>query len=208
MPPAEFHVVRDADQAAALLAPLRMQILNTLREPGSATGVARQLGLPRQKVNYHLRELEQHRLLHFVEEQRKGNCMERIVQATARSYVISPEALGKLSDGVTPSSDRFSAAYLVSAAARVIRDLAVLGSRALSARKQIATLTIETEVRFASAGERAAFADELSRSVAALAAKYHHSTAPAGRTFRFVVAGLPKITKEGAEESADAIFHA
>ena len=69
---------------------------NCLGEPGSAAGLGRKLGLPRQRVNYHLRELEKEGLLEVVEERKKGNCVERIVRATARSYLISSEALGTL----------------------------------------------------------------------------------------------------------------
>lgn len=190
-----------------MLAPLRMRILESLREPDSASGVARVLGIPRQKVNYHLRELEAQRLVNFVEEQRKGNCVERVMQASARSYAISSEALGKLGEPAMPAADRFSAAYLVAAAARVIRDLATLASRAARARKRISTLTLETEIRFVSPEERAACAAELAQFLARLSVKYHNASAPQGRTFRFLVAALPAITRKGDEEASDAVFH-
>ena len=80
------------------------QLYQQLAEPDSASGVARRLGLPRQQVNYHLRELEKQGFLEFIEERRKGNCMERLVRATARTYLISPEALGHL--GPTPEQQR------------------------------------------------------------------------------------------------------
>ena len=208
MQPAEIQILRDPVQAASMLAPLRMRILEALREPDSASGVARMLGIARQKVNYHLRELEAQRLVNFIEEQRKGNCVERVMQASARSYAISGEALGKLGEPALPAADRYSATYLVTAAARVIRDLAMLASRAARARKRIATLTLETEIRFASPEQRAACAEELAQFLARLGAKYHNASAPQGRTFRFVVGALPTITRKGEEEGSDAVFHA
>src|SRR5579862_8354674 len=78
-----IEVVQGPERAAALLDPVRLRILEGLAEPDSAAGVARRLGLPRQRVNYHLHELEKHELVRFVEERRKGNCVERIVRATA-----------------------------------------------------------------------------------------------------------------------------
>jgi DNA-binding transcriptional ArsR family regulator len=119
-------VIQSAEAAATLFS---MRILEQLAEPDSAAGVARRLDLPRQQVSYHLRELEHAGLVELVEERRKGNCLERVVRAAARTYVISPEALGSL--GATPEQrrDRFSLGYLVQLAARAIRDLAVMCGR-------------------------------------------------------------------------------
>ncbi|MGC4050738.1 MAG: helix-turn-helix domain-containing protein [Paludibaculum sp.] len=192
----QLEIVRDPARAAAMMQPVRLRILQELRAPQSASSIGRQIDLPRQQVNYHLRELEKEGFLSFVEERRRGNCLERIVQATAQSYLISPEALGQL--GPTPEAqrDRFSAAYLVSAAARIIRDLAVLGLRARRAGKRLSTLTVETEVRFRNAADRHAFSEELTSAVAQLAARYHDTESPEGRTFRFIVGAYPAITKQ------------
>src|SRR5215213_5435078 len=94
--PAMFDVAVIDDPAAAevSLAPVRARLLAELAEPASATMLAARVGLPRQKVNYHLRALERHGLVELVEERRKGNFTERVLRATAASYVISPAALG------------------------------------------------------------------------------------------------------------------
>jgi DNA-binding transcriptional ArsR family regulator len=193
---AAVQVIQSAEAAATLFTPARMQILEQLADADSAAGVARRLGVPRQQVAYHMRELEHAGLVKLVEERRKGNCIERIVQAAARSYVISSEALGKL--GATPEQrrDRFSIGFLVSLAARAIRDLAVLSSRADKAGKRLSTMALEVEVRFASAESRHAFAEELAQQVARLAAKYHDETAAGGRRFRFFCGVYPAITRE------------
>ena len=83
--------------------------------------------------------------------ERRRNCTERFVRATARSYVISPLALGAIGIDANGVRDQFSTAYLVSAAARAIRDVSVLRQKATKAGKKLATLTLETEIRFASA---------------------------------------------------------
>jgi DNA-binding transcriptional ArsR family regulator len=194
-PVSPVQIVRDPATASTLLQPPRLRILELLSDEDSATGVARKIGLPRQQVNYHLRSLEAGGLVELVREQRKGNCVERIVRATATSYVISPEALGNLGNTPPERRDRFSAAYLVGVAARAIRDLAILGRRAAKAGKRLATLTIETEVRFRSAEERNAFAEELANTLARLTAKYHDEQAPSGRLFRCWVGAYPAITR-------------
>ena len=163
-----------------------------MAEPDSAAGLARRFDLPRQRLNYHLKELERSGLVELVEERRKGNCVERILKATAVAYTISPEVLGRLGAAREPLVDRLSATYLVSVASRAIHELGALLARATAARKRVATLTLDTEIRFASAETRAQFADELSATVAALAAKYHAPTAPGGRTFRLIASAYPK----------------
>lgn len=190
---ATVQILQRTESAAALLNPLRLRILEQLLNPGSAASVARQIGIPRQHVNYHLRELEHAGLVEFVEEKRKGNCMERIVRAAAKSYLVGPQAIGLLGTAPEMVRDHFSIAYLVSLGARIIRDLAVLAGRAASSGKRIATLGMETEIRFSSAAERSAFAAELTETVARLTAKYHHAVAPGGRSFRLVLGVFPTV---------------
>jgi DNA-binding transcriptional ArsR family regulator len=203
------HVVRGAGQAAALLNPDRVRILDALRDPASATALSSQVSMTRQRVNYHVRELERAGLVELVEERRKGNCTERILRASARSFLISPEVLGAVGPaaGATGVQDRFSAAYLITAVARVLRDVGLLRHRADEAGKPLATLALETDITFASAGDRAAFAEELSGTLAALAAKYHRDQ-PGGRRFHFVLGGYPAITKREDRSNAEQDSHA
>ncbi|HEV3198300.1 MAG TPA: helix-turn-helix domain-containing protein [Bryobacteraceae bacterium] len=190
--PAALQVIRNPQAAATALDPARLAILDRLKEPTSAAAVSRETGVPRQKLNYHFKLLEANGLVEFVEERRKGNCVERLVRATAKQYLISPEALGKLGTNSAEVRDRFSAAYLASAAGRAIRDLALVRSRADAAGKKIATLTLEANVKFASPETRNAFAEEFAESVARLVAKYHDESAPTGRNFRLLVGVYPK----------------
>jgi DNA-binding transcriptional ArsR family regulator len=199
-----LDVIRERETAATLLQPLRQQILEGLREPESASTVARRLGLPRQKVNYHLRELERGGFVELVEERRRGNCTERLVKATARSYLISPEALGALGSDPERIRDRLSAAYLVATAGQAVRDVGELEARADEAGKRLATLTLTSEVRFASAETRTAFAEELATTLARLSAKYHDETAPRGRRFRFFVGGYPVPSERGRREGTES----
>ncbi len=178
--------------AAVLVRPLRTRILELLAEPHSAVGIARTLDVARQKVGYHLKELEKHGLVELVEEKKVGNCIERIVRATARAYLVSAEALGSLAQGAAEATDRFSAAYVIAVAARALREVTRMRQAADDAGKRLATLTLDTEIRFATAADRAAFTEELAREVARLAAKYHDASAPRGRMHRLVSFAYPK----------------
>lgn len=189
----DLMVLEEPEQAAAVIDPVRGRILEHLRDPDSAAGAARALRLPRQRLGYHIRELERTGLLLAVGERKQRNCVERLLQATARRYVISPSALAA---GVLPAdaiSDRFSSAYLIAAAARTVQDVGTLQRLAREARKTLPTLTIESAVRFASPADSHAFATELARAVASLVAKYNDDEAPHGRRFRVIAAAHPSL---------------
>ncbi|MFP5245296.1 MAG: helix-turn-helix domain-containing protein [Thermoanaerobaculia bacterium] len=188
-------LVEESARAASMLHPMRLRILGALREPGSASTVARELGLPRQKVNYHLRELEKAGFLEEVEQRRVGNCIERIVRAKATHYLINPEILGGLAADGASVEDRFSSTYLIALAAGTIRDVASLQQRAAAAKKRVATFALQTDVRFANAADRHAFAEELANAVAKLVAKYHDEEAPGGRVFRFITGAYPAVKR-------------
>ncbi|MFC9838680.1 ArsR/SmtB family transcription factor [Rhodococcus sp. NPDC127530] len=184
------------DQAAAAeisLDPIRARLLAALAEPGSASSIAATVGLTRQKANYHLRALEEHGLVELVEERRKGNVTERVFQATAASYVISPAAFAALAPDPDRSPDQLSARWLVALAARLVREVGELIAGATTARQPLATYAIDSEIRFASAADRSAFADELGESVKNLVARYHDENTPNGRRHRLVVALHPSL---------------
>jgi DNA-binding transcriptional ArsR family regulator len=198
-------VLRRPDQAASLFShPLRLKVLEQLIEPDSASGLARRLGVPRQVLNYHLKALEGAGLLQFVAERPRGGMKERLLRTAAASFLISPEVMGAVEPDPRRLQDRFSWAYLVAAAARVVRDLGILRGRADRVAKRLPTFTVETEVRFASAGDRDAFTRELAEKVAELAVRYHNEQAPLGRLFRFVLGAYPAITKTDVEAAAES----
>ncbi|WP_181871605.1 ArsR/SmtB family transcription factor [Sphaerisporangium album] len=189
----DIAVIEDPAAAEVSLDPIRARLLAELSEPGSATMLAAKVGLPRQKVNYHLKTLEAHGLVEMIEERRKGNVNERIMRATAASYVISPTALASVEPDPARSPDQLSASWLLAVAARLVRDVGALITGAARARKRLATFAIDGEVRFASAADRAAFAQELAQTVAALVSKYHDESAEQGRDHRIVVAVHPSM---------------
>ena len=187
----DVGVIEDPAAAEAALDPARARLLAQLAEPRSATMLAAAAGLPRQKVNYHLRALERHGLVELVEERRKGNVTERMLRATAASFVISPGALAAVAPDPTRSPDRLSARWLLALAAQLVRDVGDLITASAKAQRRLATFGMDGQVRFASAADRAAFTEELTRAVTALVAKYHDEDAPGGREHRLVIAIHP-----------------
>ena len=174
----DVEVIERPEAARAALDPTRARLLRELATPHSAASLAAKLGIPRQKLNYHLRQLEAHGLVELHDTRTHGGLTERVLAATAEAFFVDP-ALG----GGEIGGDRLSARYLIAVAARAVREVGRLARHG-----PVATLTIDTEIGFATPQDRAAFADELTAAITQLAAKYHHDD---GRPHRLVVAAHP-----------------
>lgn len=196
----DIQVIDDPATAAVAMEPTRSRILSELAEPASASTVATRVGLARQKVNYHLRALEAHGLVRLAEQRLWGGLTERLLVATAASYVVSPNALGPVAIDPDREVDRLSASYLIALGARIIRDVADLVRRAEKANKRLATLAMDTEICFRTAADRAAFSQELTEAVAKLVAKYHDDTSPGARAHRLVIVAHPSAKKSESKD--------
>jgi DNA-binding transcriptional ArsR family regulator len=197
VPPADVAVLEDPGVAAVALEPTRARLLAALAAaPASAASLAAAAGLPPQRLGHHLRALEDAGLVVEVERRRHGGLTERVLSATAAAYVVSPTAMGEA--GVDPSRvrDRLSAAYAIALASRAVREVGALLRGATAKRRRLPTLAVDTDIRFRSAADRAAFAEDLAAAVTALAARYHHESAPGGRWYRLVTLSHPRPRPE------------
>jgi hypothetical protein len=201
-----FDIIDDPVRARAALQPIRSRLLHLLERPQSAPQLAKALAIPRQRVLYHLRKLEAQRLVEAHEHGRVGRRIDRSYVRTATSYAIAPKTLGGIAVDARVVADAFSSAYLSAVAGRALNDLAVLGRAAAARDKRIPTLTLETEVRFATPADQRRFADELTAALSTLAARYHRPDAPQGRTFRVFACGYPAVPlhASGLERNREA----
>jgi DNA-binding transcriptional ArsR family regulator len=202
----ELAVVKSSEAAGALLDPLRARIVEEAGQPVSAAEVARRLGQPRQKVNYHVRQLAEVGVLEPAGEVRKGNMFEKRYRATARSYVLAPQLLGSLAPGREAPADRFSADALLALFARSMGELIQVRSEAAEQGRRVSTLSIEADVGFESAEQRAEFARALESAITDVVGRF---TAPpravsgsTPRPFRLVIGCHPRPPE--VEMSADS----
>lgn len=196
----DVEVIEDPEPAIVALDPVRSRLLSELAEPASAATLAARLGIGRQKVNYHLRALESHRLVQVAEKRRWGGLTERLLVASASSYVVGPGALGPVAADPGRAADRLSASYLIALAARVIREVGTFVRRSAELEMRLPTLSIDATIRFRSAADRAAFSGDLAAAVQALVARYHDEATPKGRFHRLVVVAHPLPHKPVVEE--------
>jgi DNA-binding transcriptional ArsR family regulator len=194
------EVIDDPSAAMVALDPVRSRLLSELAEPASAATLAARLGIPRQKVNYHLRALENHQLVRVAEKRQWGGLTERRMVASAASYIVSPGAMGPVAADPDRAADRLSASYLLAVAARVVREVKALLGRAEETEKRLPTLSIDAVIRFRSAADRADFSKDLATAVASLAARYHDASSPGGRAHRLVVIAHPLPRKTPTKE--------
>ena len=196
----DIQVIDDPAAATVALEPIRSRLLAELAAPASAATLATRVGLTRQKVNYHLNTLEAHGLVRLAHERKWGGLTERLLVATAASYVVSPSAMGPVAVDPKRDVDRLSASYLIALGARVVREVGDLVRRANESGKRLATLAVDTEVRFRSPKDRAAFSHELTEAITTLVAKYHDISAPGGRAHRLMVVAHPVPQKSNSRE--------
>jgi DNA-binding transcriptional ArsR family regulator len=188
---AGIKFVRGAGDARALLNPERRRLVEALASgPDSASGLARRLGETRQRLNYHLRLLEDAGIVELAEERHKGSQPERVLRLVARQYVLDPATTDAAPGPPEDLGDRFSASYLVALASRTLRELADLLDRAKQRRARVATASINTLVRLPDPAAFQAFAADLTHAVGQVVAR-HHRTQGEGRWFRLVAGAYP-----------------
>jgi DNA-binding transcriptional ArsR family regulator len=187
VPTAPLALVEDPERVRVALSPIRRKLLVRLREPASASQVAAELGIGRQRVNYHLRALEDADLLELVELRPRRGFVERVLRTRADAFVVDPALLGA-QHSAGASQDRFAAEHLVNTAAAVVRDVARMQAGAEREGTRLLTFTVETEVRLAAPSEVARLTHRIADLVAQAVSELDHAS---GRPYRIVVGGHP-----------------
>jgi DNA-binding transcriptional ArsR family regulator len=186
-----FRLIDDPQAVGLLADPVRRRILQQLDTPRSATAVARALGLPRQRIGYHMRELEKHGFVEIQREERRRGCIERVMRRTADSIVVAPDSMSEEKLHPQTVRDRFSSHYLLALASQMLSEVATAQVSAESGDNLLPTFSLQVDVRLATQQDKNAFAEELGRELARLAVKYHQPQSRGGRSFRVVIGSYP-----------------
>jgi DNA-binding transcriptional ArsR family regulator len=222
--PDAVTVLLDPARVRQALSPLRIELLRHLKRPGSASGLATRLGVSRQKLNYHLRKLEELDLIRLVEVRRRRGFEERLFRVASRALVVAPEVLGDIDPATGPDDsarqgdvedgspepgpewpdelqDRLSSAYLVAAASRLVGDVAAMRGEARETGTRLATATQELEIRFRSPARLRAFTDDLAVTLAELALRYDRPADSRSRPYHVFVGVHPTRAPRGEPTS-------
>lgn len=190
------HSIRRPETLQALAHPTRIALLEALREPGSAATAARRIGLPRQRVTFHMNALKAAGLIEKVGTRRQGNFTETLYRARAQSFVVAPDATWADPKRLAALREQHALQTLVSAGERLQRDAVGLLDQAAFEGREIPSAAVTGEVRFANEADRAAFFTEYTEAVRRLVARYASGH---GETYRVVTAVHPQNGDEAGE---------
>src|SRR4051812_23853962 len=149
------EILDDPQQVGVLAHPTRVAVLDALRAPQSASGVARLLGLKRQLVNYHVKALFDAGLIRLVEERRTGGFVEQVYQSIAGTFVVSPRLTWSGDRRVEALRAQLPLEHLVVLGETVQRDATELLDRAAFDSEEIACAAVDASVRFPNEEARA-----------------------------------------------------
>ena len=181
-------LIEEPEKLRGALVPLRRRLLARLRTPASASELARELEVSRQKLNYHLHKLEEAGLVELVGRRQRRGFVERVLKARADAYVVDPGLMSGPDSETARAGDRHAADHLIAVAGTTVRDVARMQSAADRAGKRLLTFTVETEVRLAAPDDLHRFTDALAAALAEVIAAFD---SPGGRAYRVVGAGHP-----------------
>jgi DNA-binding transcriptional ArsR family regulator len=187
--------IEEFEKAAALMQPLRLELLKKMAEPCTCTELGQAVRETPQKVYYHVKVLEEAGIVEKVSERRVRGIVEGIYQAKARSYWLSPQLVGHVG-GRQRAQDQMSLGFLFSLAEELQADVGHLGQRQ-TAGEAVPSLGLSAQIHLRDAQQRAAFLQELQSAFQTLAQKYGSregamQTEKAGQSFRVVLACYPQ----------------
>lgn len=194
----ETHVVRSPEQAAALLNPLRAEILAHTREPASAAEVARKIGDSPQRINYHLKALEKVGLVRRVGARQVRNLVEVLYQAIAKSFLLS-EAVGLDSWAAERIKEQGSLAHLITLSERIRRDALLLMEQSETER-EIPSASLQMKVHLDSEERRNAFLRDYAAMLEELVSRYGAAEDSDENAFRVAAVIYPEIPEGGKPE--------
>jgi DNA-binding transcriptional ArsR family regulator len=195
----ETHVVRSPEQAAALLNPLRAEILAIVREPASAAEVARKIGDTPQRINYHLKSLEKVGLVRRVGTRQVRNLVEVLYQAIAKSFLLS-EAVGLNPETSERIKEQGALAHLITLSDRIRRDALLLMERSEENKGQIPSASLQMKVHLDSEERRRAFLRDYAAMLEELVNRYGAAGEGDENAFRVTAVIYPETPKGGTPE--------
>lgn len=185
--------IENVEQASTALKPIRIEILQRLDEPRSCPELGEALGETPQKIYYHVKQLQQAGLVEKVDERRVRGTVEGYYQAVARAYWLAPHLVSEIG-GAALTQDQVSLRYLLSLAQEMHEDVARLGQRSESGQ-DAPSLALSAHIHLPDGARRAAFMQDVQRSIKALARQYglpeNDELVGPGETFRLMLACYP-----------------
>ncbi len=186
--------IDELEQAAALLKPARLDLLQAMGEATTCTELADRLGSTPQKVHYHVKALERAGVIEKVAERKVRGVHEGIYRAKAQSYWLSPRLVGQVG-GARRARDQASLGYLISLAEEVQEDVGRLAAQQ-QGDEELPSLALAAQIDLKDASTRAEFMHAVREMFQTLAERFATTGDDPGSMFRLALACYPE--KEGS----------
>jgi predicted ArsR family transcriptional regulator len=183
--------ILEPDQLNVMASPFRQGLLHALSTPKSATRLARDYKMSRQRIGYHMRDLERSGCIEVAGERQARGLKEKLYRTKPMAFVYAPRN-SELPDA---TRDRYSWATLVNLAARTLWDVIMLRRLADAASRRLATLALDAELHFETPAQRKAFAEELIDAVERVCRKHERLPSEKTRAFRLVLGAYPNLER-------------
>src|SRR5262245_28991966 len=164
----EVLYIEDVDQAAALLKPQRIEMLKHMDHPRTCLELSKIFGETPQKINYHIKALQNAGLVEQVGERRVRGTVEGSYQARARSYWLASDLIGQIG-GAALAQDQASLRHLLSLTEEMRGDI---GHLAQQVGQEVPSLGLSLHVELDDESRRADFMADVQRMAQILAHKY------------------------------------
>jgi DNA-binding transcriptional ArsR family regulator len=185
----ETFIVSEPEQAAALLHPIRSEIIRLLREPRSATELSKEMNDSAQKVNYHLKMLEKVGLVVRAGTRNVRNLVEVLYRSVGKTFLLS-DSLGLSQETIQKLQDQTALAHVLAFTERVKRDAVSLMEQ--SADQEIPSAVMEMEISLSGTAERQAFLQDYTNMLTQLIKKHHDPKKLESKTFHVSMTMYPK----------------
>ena len=189
--------IDDLSRARVLLHPKRVEILDLLRERGTCTELARQLGTSAQNANNHVKALLRAGFVRVVEKRKKRNMTESVYQACSKAYWLSPKLTRRMGDDGSELEDRMSLHNLIAMSERLQEDAAALLSSV--DEHEVPSLGVTADITLTTPEEREAFSRDFLRAMHGLLEKYQ-GTGPNEHSYTTMLVCYPAVCKESEGE--------
>jgi DNA-binding transcriptional ArsR family regulator len=168
----ETYFVESPEQASALINPLRAEIVAHLKEPRSATEVAKKMHETPQRINYHLKALVKVGLVTKVGTRQVRNLVEVLYQSIARTFLLA-ESLSIGKETIQKIKDQGSLLHLIHTSERMKKDALHLMEQS-DENEVIPSASLQMQVNLANENIREQFISEYVAMVKNLVSKYEH----------------------------------
>ncbi|OOE12331.1 ArsR/SmtB family transcription factor [Fictibacillus arsenicus] len=185
----ETFIVTEPEQAAALLHPVRSEIISLLKEPRSATELSKVMNDSAQKVNYHLKTLEKVGLVTRAGTRNVRNLVEVLYRSAGKTFLLS-DSLGLSQETIRKLKDQTALAHVLSLTEKIKRDAVSLMEEAED--EEIPSAVMEMELSLLDVEERQAFLQGYTNMLSELIKKHHNPKPGKSKTFHVSMAMYPK----------------